>query len=137
LLHPGKKDSNKDFVGLPVPAAAATVASLVLLLLDLAKQDKALQSWAYSLPFLMLLVGFLMVSTIRYPSGKNIDLQTRTRLRTFIVLLVLIALLIQFKEIAVFCMCLGYIFFGLIRHFRRARLAARVRSQAETPANIV
>ncbi len=137
LLHPGKKDSNKDFVGLPVPAAAATVASLVLLLLDLAKHDKALQSWAYSLPFLMLLVGFLMVSTIRYPSGKNVDLQTRTRLRTFIGLLVAIALLVQFKEIAVFCMCLGYIFFGLIRHVRRTRAATRARPPHESPANIV
>jgi len=30
LLYRGKKESNKDFVGLPVPAAASTVASLVL-----------------------------------------------------------------------------------------------------------
>src|SRR5215212_1296028 len=33
LLHRGKKESSKDFVGLPVPAAASTVASLVLFLL--------------------------------------------------------------------------------------------------------
>lgn len=125
LLRPGKKDSNKDFVGLPVPAAAATVASLVLLLLNLAEHDKSLRSWAYSLPFLMLLVAVLMVSTVRYPSGKNIDLQTRTRLSTFIILLVSIGLIIEFKEIAVFCACLAYIFFGLLRHVRRARVAAR------------
>lgn len=133
LLHPGKKDSNKDFVGLPVPAAAATVASLVLLLLDLAQQDRSLENWAYALPFLMLLVAVLMVSSVRYPSGKNIDLQTRTRLRTFIVLLVLLVLLVLFKGVAVFCACLGYIFFGLFRQARRARAAARQRRLLADP----
>lgn len=130
LLRPGKKESSKDFVGLPVPAAAATVASLVLLLLDLARHDRALQSWAYSLPFLMLLVAVLMVSTVRYPSGKQIDLQTRMRLRTFIVALVVIMGVYLLKEISVFCACVGYIFYGLIRHARRARHAARLRTAA-------
>ncbi len=123
LLRPGKKDSNKDFVGLPVPAAAATVASLVLLLLNLAEHDKALRAWAYSLPPFMLLVAVLMVSTVRYPSGKNIDLQTRTRMRPFILLLVLIGLFVQLKQYALFAACVAYIFFGLIRHVRRARAA--------------
>ncbi|PTX98564.1 CDP-diacylglycerol--serine O-phosphatidyltransferase [Opitutus sp. ER46] len=130
LLRPGKKDSNKDFVGLPVPAAAATVASLVLLLLDLAQKDRSLQSWAYALPFLMLLVAVLMVSTVRYPSGKNVDLQTRTRPQTFIIMLVVLGLLVLFKEVAVFAACLGYIFFGLIRHVRRSRVAATPTSPA-------
>ncbi len=137
LLRPGKKDSSKDFVGLPVPAAAATVASLVLLLLNLAEHDKSLRSWAYSLPFLMLLVAVLMVSTIRYPSGKTIDLQTRMRLRTVIVLLVCGVLIYELKEIAFFVACLGYIFFGLIRHARRVRLAARERAALNTKANSV
>ena len=130
LLHPGKKESSKDFVGLPVPAAAATVASLVLLLLDLSHRDKSLQSWAYALPFLMLLVAVLMVSTVRYPSGKQIDLQTQMRLRTFIGALVVIMLSFLLKEIAAFCACVAYIFFGLIRHARRTRLAARQRLEA-------
>lgn len=137
LLRPGKKDSSKDFVGLPVPAAAATVASLVLFLLDLAQHDKSLQNWAYALPFLMLLVAVLMVSTIRYPSGKTIDLQTRTRLTTFIALLVFIAAVIRFKEVAVFGTCIGYIFFGLFRHVRRTRHAARlVRATTKGPNSV-
>ncbi|MGH9773028.1 MAG: CDP-diacylglycerol--serine O-phosphatidyltransferase, partial [Candidatus Acidiferrales bacterium] len=136
LLHPGKKDSNRDFVGLPVPAAAATVASLVLLLLDLAEHDRTLQSWARGLPFLMLLVAVLMVSTVRYPSGKNIDLQTRTRLRTFILLLCGIGLLILLREYAVLCACIGYIFFGLIRQVRRARIAARQRAATRSASSV-
>lgn len=121
LLHRGKKESSKDFVGLPVPAAAATVASLMLFLLKLAENDKSLQSWALALPFLMMLIAFLMVSTVRYPSGKRIDLQTKTRLRTFVAVLGIAALIVFYKEIGMLCLCLGYISFGLVRHWRRPR----------------
>lgn len=121
LLHRGKKESNKDFIGLPVPAAAATVASLVLFLLHLAEIDKSLRVGALALPPLLLLIAILMVSTIRYPSGKRIDLQTKTRLRNFIVFLVLAGVVVLYKEIAFMCLCLAYIFYGLIRHLRRGR----------------
>jgi len=119
LLHRDKKDTNKDFVGLPVPAAAATVASLVLFLLHLAAMDKTLRLWAFALPPLMLLIAILMVSTVRYPSGKGVDLQTRTRLQPFVLFLAFVALVVVFKEVALLCACLGYIFFGLIRQWRR------------------
>jgi CDP-diacylglycerol--serine O-phosphatidyltransferase len=119
LLHRDKKETNKDFVGLPVPAAATTVASLVLFLLHLAANDKSLRLWALALPPLMLLIAVLMVSTVRYPSGKGVDLQTRTRLRPFLLFLVFAGLMVLFKEIALLCACLAYIFFGLIRQWRR------------------
>ena len=119
LLRPGKKESNKDFMGLPVPAAAGTVAALVLFLLKLAETDKALNAWALALPFLMLLIGLLMMSTVRYPSGKGIDLQTQMKFRTFAVALALLGLILFYKEFALLAVCLGYIFFGLIRHWRR------------------
>ncbi len=122
LLRPGTKDSSKDFVGLPVPAAALTVAATVLFLLKLADADRSLKSWALALPPLMLLVAFLMVSTVRYPSGKNVDMQTQTRVRPFIFLLCCIGLVVFYKEYAVLGICLGYIFFGLLRYLRRGRL---------------
>jgi CDP-diacylglycerol--serine O-phosphatidyltransferase len=149
LLHRGKKESSKDFVGLPVPAAASTVASLVLFLLQLLETDRTLKSWALTLPFLMLLVAVLMVSletdrtlkswaltlpflmllvavlmvsTVRYPSGKNIDLQTKTQLRPFIFILIVAVLVIWYKEIALLGICLAYMFFGLIRQWRRPKI---------------
>ena len=121
LLHRTHKDSSKDFVGLPVPAAAATVASLMLLLLARNDADKPLDHFALALPFLMLLVGLLMMSTVRYPSGKKVDLQTRTTLRPFAGLLVLAILIFLFKEVALLLLCLGYIFYGLLRQVRRPR----------------
>jgi CDP-diacylglycerol--serine O-phosphatidyltransferase len=125
MIHRTKNESNKDFVGLPVPAAAATVASIVLFLLDLTQRDKSLNHFALVLPFLMLLIAVLMVSTVRYPSGKNVDLQTQMRLRSFVAVLAFILLIVFFYEMALLGTCLAYIFFGLGRHWRRARNAQR------------
>jgi CDP-diacylglycerol---serine O-phosphatidyltransferase len=120
-LRPGGKDSSRDFVGLPVPAAASTVAATVLFMLKLGETDRSLKSWALALPPLMLLVSFLMMSTVRYPSGKNLNMQTQTRLRPFVGLLIIGALVVFYKEYAALGMCLGYIFFGLFRYVRRGR----------------
>ncbi len=118
LLQRPRERSNKDFVGLPVPAAAGTVAALVLFLLNLAEHDRGLHRWALALPPLLLLIAILMVSTVRYPSGKQIDYRTRTRLTTWIILVAVAAAVVRFKEYGMLFCCLGYIFFGLLRHFR-------------------
>jgi len=127
LLHQHRdtRPSSKEFIGLPVPAAAGTVASLVLFLLNLAAHDRSLQHWALALPPLLLLIAMLMVSTVRYPSGKQIDLQTKTRLTTFVLFGAVAAAVVAFKEYGMFFVCLGYIFFGLVRHWRRNVLARR------------
>lgn len=125
LLQRGPKEASKDFVGLPVPAAAGTVAAFVLFLLKLDESDKSLNRYALALPFLMLLIAFLMMSRFRYPSGKNVDFQTRTKMRTFVALIIMIGLVLVLKEYAFIGLCLGYIFFGPIRHWRRYRLAKR------------
>jgi len=122
LLHPEQKELSNDFIGLPVPAAAATVAALVLFLLKLADLDKSLNRYALGLPFLMLLIAFLMMSTVRYPSGKKVDLQTQTKARRFVVLIVCAGFLVLFKEIAFICVCLAYIFYGLIRQWRKPKV---------------
>ena len=124
FLRPGKKEATGDFMGLPVPAAALTVAALVLSLLRLAEADKSLNRFALVLPFLMLLIAFLMMSSVRYPSGKKVDMQTQTRFRTFFSFLVLMALIILYREVTFLFACLGYIFFGLFRHWKRRRRPA-------------
>lgn len=134
LLHGAKKDTNKDFVGLPVPAAAGTVAALVLFLLHLADSDKSLRFYALALPPLLLLIAILMVSTVRYPSGKGVDLQTKTRLQPFIFFLVVAFGIYLYKEVAMLGVCLGYIFYGLFRHWRRGRKPANP-SAPEAPAS--
>ncbi|HKB57472.1 MAG TPA: CDP-diacylglycerol--serine O-phosphatidyltransferase [Lacunisphaera sp.] len=128
LLHRAEAESSKDFVGLPIPAAAGTVASLVLLLLNMAANAREVRQWALTLPLLMILVSFLMVSTIRYPSFKQINWETRTRFRTFVLVVVCIALLAKLQEIAFFFIFIAYIFYGLFAHYQRGVRHAQMRA---------
>lgn len=121
LLHRTPSETSKDFIGLPVPAAASTVAAMVLFLISLVQTDKSLNRWALALPPLMVMIALLMMSTIRYPSGKNLNMQTQTRLKPFIGFLALASLVVFYKEVGFLVICLGYIFYGLIRHWRRHR----------------
>ena len=68
--NPGRPD-RKYFVGLPTPAAAAIVASMVY-----ASDGDPIGVWPLSVAWLalLLLLGFLMVSTWRYYSFKSISL---------------------------------------------------------------
>lgn len=121
LLHRNTNDLNKDFIGLPVPAAAGTVGALVLFLITLVESDKSLNRWALALPFLMVLIAVLMVSHVRYPSGKKVDLQTTTQVGNFIIFLVIAGLVVVLKEVALLILTLGYIFYGLGRHLNQTR----------------
>jgi CDP-diacylglycerol--serine O-phosphatidyltransferase len=68
--NPGRPD-RKYFVGLPIPAAAAMVASIVY-----AADGEPIGWWPLAVVWLalLLLLGFLMVSTWRYYSFKGINL---------------------------------------------------------------
>jgi len=68
--NPGRAD-RKYFVGLPIPAAAAMVAASVY-----ASSNEPITWWPASVAWLalLLLLGFLMVSTWRYYSFKGISL---------------------------------------------------------------
>jgi CDP-diacylglycerol--serine O-phosphatidyltransferase len=68
--NPGRPD-RRYFVGLPIPAAAAVIASVVYIC-----EGIPLEYWPFTLAWLALLalLSFLMVSTWRYPSFKDIQL---------------------------------------------------------------
>lgn len=68
--NPGRPD-RKYFVGLPIPAAAGMLASIVY-----ATDGQPLTSWIFCVPWLVLVgvLAFLMVSTWRYPSFKDLSL---------------------------------------------------------------
>jgi CDP-diacylglycerol--serine O-phosphatidyltransferase len=119
LLHRAEAESNKDFVGLPIPAAAGTVATLVLLLLNMSANARELRQMTLTLPMILVLVSFLMVSTVRYPSFKQINWETKTRFRTFVGLFIAVVVIWRLQEVAFFFLFLAYIFYGLFAHYQR------------------
>ncbi|MBN2370483.1 MAG: CDP-diacylglycerol--serine O-phosphatidyltransferase [Vicinamibacteria bacterium] len=63
----------RHFVGLPIPAAAGQLAVIVLF----APRPLDSLSARLMIVFIMTALSFLMVSTLRYPSFKSVDLRSR------------------------------------------------------------
>lgn len=125
LTHPmlpiaERLKDTKDFLGLPVPAAAGMVASLVLVYTSF-----DIYGLELLMPLLMLAIAILMISNIPYPSFKTVDWQTSTRFRTFILLIFCLGIAFVFKELFFAILFLGYIVYGPIRHFIRLSKAKK------------
>ncbi len=92
-VHAAIADSNKDFFGLPSPAAAAVVVFFVWSAFDLGLSgDDALVIVPASL--LTLVAAALMVSNIRYNSFKKLKLTQRIRFLPFVAVLAVLWLLV-------------------------------------------
>ena len=109
------------FIGVPIPTAAVFISILILLF----QKYEFLHQVLYLLPIASILVSLLMVSNIRYPSFKKINLLKHNTLRLFILLLCL-ALGIFVYPIEGFALIFTfYIFYGLIRatlYLRRRKI---------------
>jgi len=115
MLPPAERlKGTKDFLGLPVPAAAGMIASLVLVL-----NSFDIRGLAILMPPFMLAIAVLMISNIPYPSFKDLDWHTSTRFRTFIYLIFGLAIAFVMKELAFALIFFVYIAYGPIRHFFR------------------
>lgn len=110
LKNPGRPD-RKYFAGLPTPAAAALVAAIVY-----ASDSDPVRFWLVSALWLGLLglLSFLMVSTWRYPSFKDISL-LRPRSPLSIVLIgSLIYLIWNYSQPALLGMSTAYVMSGIV-----------------------
>lgn len=105
--RPGKK----YFVGLPIPAAAAMVASTVY-----AADSAPLVWWPFSVAFLALiaLVSFLMVSAWRYRSFKDFSLLSPRSPRSVIFLGSLIFLIWNYSHPVLLSMSILYVGSGIV-----------------------
>src|SRR6478752_8004027 len=76
----------REFLGFPIPAAAGLVASLTLFLMWVDERSFPTGTWRYALPILLVFLSMMMVSEVKYPSFKKLDLRA-TKPFTKIVLL--------------------------------------------------
>ena len=121
-LVPGneKRAAGGDFVGLPSPAAAGMIASLVLVLSKIMEAEGplevAVQARSWTLLPLMLIISFLMISNVRFPSFKKIDWTARTRTRGFIVIFLVVGTVLWQPQYSFPAIFLGYICYSIFRH---------------------
>jgi CDP-diacylglycerol--serine O-phosphatidyltransferase len=108
--NPGRPD-RKYFVGLPIPAAAALVAAVVYWY-----DSEPLGWWLASVVWLALLVllGFLMVSTWRYYSFKGLNLNKAYSPLIIILLGGLIYAVLNYSQIVFLVLTVGYVGSGIV-----------------------
>jgi CDP-diacylglycerol--serine O-phosphatidyltransferase len=108
--NPGRPD-RKYFVGMPIPAGAGVLAACVHYF-----NGTPITVWWLSLLWLGLvgLVGFLMVSTWRFWSGKEISLEDRHPFRLVVLFAAFLALLVLFSEYVLLIGALVYLCSGLL-----------------------
>jgi CDP-diacylglycerol---serine O-phosphatidyltransferase len=105
--RPGKK----YFVGMPIPAGAGVIAAVVHF-----SDGVPITSWWTAISWLMMVVavGYLMVSTWRFYSFKDIDFRSRYPFRLTILLAILGVLIWQFSGPMLFSLALLYMASGIL-----------------------
>jgi CDP-diacylglycerol---serine O-phosphatidyltransferase len=135
--NPGRP-GRKYFVGMPIPAAAGLLAATIHLCYGI-----PVQSWWISLPWLILVgvAGFLMVSTWRFWSAKEINLSRQHPFQLLAVLAVVAYITLRYSNVMIFLFALAYMFSGIwaraayswSRRRRRRPEAESSRSSAAEP----
>ena len=107
--NPGRP-GRKYFVGMPIPAGAGVIAAVV----HFSSGEPIAMLWA-SIAWLCLIVaaGYLMVSTWRFYSFKDIDLRARQPFRLIVLIGGLFALIWFFSQWVLFLIALIYMFSGV------------------------
>ena len=108
--NPGRPD-RKYFVGLPIPAAAGMVAAVVY-----AAGANPIHFWPFAVAWLALmgLLAFLMVSTWRYYSFKDINLLRPRSPLTVILLGSFIYLIFNYSQAMLLAMGSAYVGSGIV-----------------------
>jgi CDP-diacylglycerol--serine O-phosphatidyltransferase len=104
--RPGKK----YFVGMPIPAGAGVIAAVVHF-----SGGDPLVWWGSAITWMLIVVtaAYLMVSTWRFYSFKDIDFNSRQPFRLIVLLALLLAAIWMFSRPVLFIIALTYMFSGV------------------------
>jgi CDP-diacylglycerol--serine O-phosphatidyltransferase len=130
--RPGKK----YFVGMPIPAGAGVIAAVVHF-----AGGEPVTSWITSLSWMLMVivVGYLMVSTWRFYSFKDIDFRSRHPFRLIVIFGVIGASIWFFSRPALFAIAILYMASGVlwrlqwIFHRKRPPAPPAYREASQTP----
>ncbi|MGA7293619.1 MAG: phosphatidylcholine/phosphatidylserine synthase [Terriglobales bacterium] len=105
--RPGKK----YFVGMPIPAGAGVIAAVVHY-----TGGVAVTSWWTAMSWLLMvvMVGYLMVSTWRFYSFKDIDFRSRRPSRLIILIAIVFASIWYFSRPVLFAIAILYMASGVL-----------------------
>ena len=107
--NPGRPD-RKYFVGMPIPAGACLLAATVHFF-----YGYPVQTWWIALTWICMvgLAGFLMVSTWRFWSGKEINLSRSHPFQLLFVMSIVVYVMVRFSNAVIFLAAFAYMFSGI------------------------
>jgi CDP-diacylglycerol--serine O-phosphatidyltransferase len=123
--NPGRPD-RKYFVGMAIPAAAGVIAAIIYFV-----EGHPLGLWLHMIAWVALLVlaSFLMISTWRYPSFKEINLLRPRSPVSFVVVALVMYILWNFSQPALLAIALVYMSSGIV-----IRLGGIIRRRLRPPS---
>jgi CDP-diacylglycerol---serine O-phosphatidyltransferase len=107
--NPGRP-GRKYFVGMPIPAAAGLLAATVHF-----NTAIPVEAWWVSIGWLILVAvcSFLMVSTWRFWSGKEINFSQSHPFQLVLVLVIVLYIVLRYSNVVLFVAALVYMFSGI------------------------
>lgn len=130
-------DEGKFFQGLPIPVSAGFIATLILLLVDL-EQIGPIRHIIILLAIFVL--AFLMVSNVKYPSFKTMDLIRRKPFPFLVGTVLVFIVIVAEPKFMLFFLCSLFILSGPLRlvtiRGQRAREVNGEEPDAPTPAGL-
>ena len=127
------KCSSKAFRGCPIPAAAGVISSLTLFLLWWDGTDRPVGNWKYVLPVLMILLSYLMVSDIEYPSFKSVNWRTKRSFHWVLISIVIIAFSVRNWQWMPAVLFVSYLLYGLVRPWVSRRWQREIEIEPDLP----
>ena len=122
----------KEFLGFPIPAAAGLVASLTLFLMwDEDKADLSVGRWRYLLPGILLFLSVMMVSEVKYPSFKTLDLRARRTFPKTVFAILFVGALVLLRGLILPIILPSIFTLYLLYGFIRPRISRKVRHEIE------
>jgi CDP-diacylglycerol--serine O-phosphatidyltransferase len=108
--QPPTPSSKKSFVGMPIPAGAGLIAAVVHF------TPEPITNWPIGALWNILVgfLAFLMISTIRYPSFKHIDMRSRKSYVSFYLLALMVALIYLYSQVVLLILATVYATSGIL-----------------------
>jgi CDP-diacylglycerol--serine O-phosphatidyltransferase len=110
---------SKKFTGLPIPAAAGAISSFIIFNQLLFGPDVRKPIWIVILAYAL---AFLMVSTIRYRSLKQLNLREKKPFHVLVMILLILLIVAAEPRVMCFIIFMGYVISGpaemVLKHMR-------------------
>jgi len=104
---------SKSFTGMPIPAAASIVATLVLFYYEVWNTGPGR---SLLILFLAVILALFMVSTLRFHGAKELDFRRRKPFWLLVAFVIVLMLVVMHPSISLFIFAMVYLFVGIIEN---------------------